>query len=460
MNDYRTYSYWLESVEDDLTPRPPLTAGVSADVAILGAGYSGLWTAYYLNRLQPALDIKIVEAEVAGFGASGRNGSWCSSGFPVSPGQLVKRFGRDTARQLEETMFRTVDEVGEVCRQENIDAHFNKSGVLRIARGRHQVPALHAAYAAYRDLGLADHFTLLDAAQTEQRVKVTEAQGSLFNPDCATVHPAALVRGLARVVERHGVTIYEGSPVVDVPSVPTPRLVTEGGEIRAGVVVLCGEAYLSRLRAFHRKIMPLYSLIALTEPLSAEQWERIGWAGRECLSSFRYTVDYLARTRDGRILFGSRGAPYHYDSRIDDAYDRHDRTHRMIQSLFYAWFPGLRDVSFTHHWGGPVGMPRDWMPTVAFDPATGIATARGYTGQGVATTNLAGRTLAHLITGVPSELTSLPFVNHRSPDWEPEPLRWLGMRFLQREYERIDLKAERTGKPPSGRSPAEILGKH
>jgi glycine/D-amino acid oxidase-like deaminating enzyme len=460
MNDYGKYSFWLETAEDDLTPRPPLSGKVDADVAILGAGYSGLWTAYYLTLLRPDVKITVVEAEIAGFGASGRNGSWCSAGFPLSAGELIRRYGRDRTRILEETMFATVDEVGRVCRAEGIDAHFNKCGLLRIARGRHQLPALHSAHAVYRDLGLEDHFRLLDAAQTEARVRVAGAEGSLFSPDCATVQPAALVRGLARVVERRGVTIHEGSRVTSVEGAPRPRLRTDQAEVRADVVVLCGEAYLSRLPAYHRQIIPVYSLIALSEPLTGEQWARIGWDGRECLSSFRYTVDYLARTHDGRILFGSRGAPYHYGSRIDDAYDRYEPTHRMIQDLFYTWFPALRDVSFTHHWGGPVGMPRDQMPTVAYNRETRIATARGYTGQGVATTNLAGRTLAHLITDTPCDLTSLPFVGHRSRNWEPEPIRWLGIRYVQRAYERIDLRAERTGKAPTGRSPAEILGRH
>jgi glycine/D-amino acid oxidase-like deaminating enzyme len=171
-------------------------------------------------------------------------------------------------------------------------------------------------------------------------------------------------------------------------------------------------------------------------------------------------VDYLSQTADGRILFGSRGAPYRFDSRITEAQDRHAPTHEMIRRMFLDWFPMLRGIQFTHAWGGPVGMPRDWMPTMSYDPAANVATARGYTGQGVATSNLSGRVLTDLITGVDSPLTKLPMVGHHSPDWEPEPVRWLAIRYMQWAYGRLDARAERTGRAPTGKTLAERLGRH
>ncbi|MDI3341448.1 MAG: FAD-dependent oxidoreductase, partial [Sphaerobacter sp.] len=296
--------------------------------------------------------------------------------------------------------------------------------------------------------------------------RVTGVEGALYSPDCATIHPGKLVRGLARVVERLGGTIYEQTPVTDFrprePGVPgsKPRLITARGEVAAEVVVLCGEAYLTRLPRLRRQLIPVYSLIVLTEPLSAAQWAEIGWAGWETMGSHRFSVDYLSRTRDGRILFGGRGAPYHFGSRIKDEYDRHEPTHQMLQRMTREWFPMLRGIRFTHHWGGPLGMPRDWMPTMSYDRQTGIATARGYTGQGVATANLAGRVLTDLICDTPSPLRTLPVIGHRSPDWEPEPLRWLGVRYVQRGFARLDEQAERTGVPSSGRSLVERLGRH
>jgi glycine/D-amino acid oxidase-like deaminating enzyme len=224
--------------------------------------------------------------------------------------------------------------------------------------------------------------------------------------------------------------------------------------------VLAGEAYLTRFARLHRQLVPLYSLIVLTEPLSDSQWAEIGWANRECIASTRLSVDYLSRTEDGRILFGGRGAPYRFGSPIRDAYDRHGPTHEMLRGMVRRWFPSLGDIRFTHAWGGPLGMPRDWHPTIAYDPRTGIATARGYVGHGVATANLAGRTLAELITEQETERTTLPLVNRRSRSWEPEPLRWLGVRYAQWALGRIDARAERTQQAPSGPSLARWMARH
>lgn len=460
MPDYRHLSYWLETADDDLTPRPALDGSVDVDVAILGAGYSGLWTAYSLLERDPSLRIAIAEAEIAGYGASGRNGSWVSAGFPLSLALLAERYGADRARALQLAMFGAVDEIGRVAAAEGIDAQFHKGGALRLARGRHQLPTIERSFATLRGLGLADHYRLLGADEVAARIQVVGAHGALFTPETAVIHPGRLVRGLARAVERRGATIYERTPVTHIVPGPSPRLVTEHGDLRASVVVLAGEAYLSRLVPLRRQLVPVYSLIVLTAPLTPDQWATIGWQAREAVASSRHSVDYLARTADGRILFGGRGAPYRFGSRISDDQDRHAPTHAMLRRQATEWFPVLRDVPFSHAWGGPLGAPRDWMPTVAFDQTTGIATARGYTGQGVATANLAGRALADLITRTASPLTTLPFVDHRSPDWEREPLRWLGVRFVQSGYARLDRRAERTGVPPTGRSLVERLGRH
>jgi glycine/D-amino acid oxidase-like deaminating enzyme len=230
--------------------------------------------------------------------------------------------------------------------------------------------------------------------------------------------------------------------------------------VRAEVVVLAAEAYLSQLKQCSRQLLPIYSLIVLTEPLAAEQWQQVGWAGRECVSSSKYVIDYLSKTADGRILFGGRGAPYHFASRIKDAYDQHAPTHTLLREATREWFPAVRREQFSHAWGGPLGVPRDWLPTMSYDRHTGIAMACGYTGQGVATANLSGRVLADLITNTASELTSLPTVGHQLPAWEPEPLRYLAVRYVQRAYFRLDRRARQTGVPPDGSSLAERLSRH
>ena len=461
MSDSFQHSFWLETSCDTLASRPALARTIEVDVAVLGGGYTGLWTAYYLLLANPGLKVAVVEKEIVGFGASGRNGGWCSSKFPVTPAMLLKRYGREKARALMLAMNDSVDEISRVCQQEGIDAHFHKGGILTLARGEHHVTMLRSAYDGYARLGLEQQYELLSAEQVQERVRVTNVSSGLYASQNASLHPGRLVRGIARAIERRGGVIYEKTEVLNFEGGSTPKLVTPAGEVRAKrAIVLAGESYLSRLPSLHRVVLPVYSLIVLTEPLSEGQWSAIGWQNRESLASCNYTVDYLTRTADGRILFGSRGAPYRFGSRISDEQDCHASTHAHIEALVAEWFPILKGIRFTHEWGGPVGMPRDWMPMTAFNPATKIATARGYTGQGVSTTNLTGRVLAQLIEGARTELTQLVIAQRRSPIWEVEPLRWLAVRYMQDAFRRID-EAGKRGKPMPLDAPlAKYIGRH
>ena len=460
MTTLRAQSYWLESA-GSLAPRAPLLESTRADVAILGAVLTGLWTAYELLRREPSLRVVILEREIAGFGASGRNGGWCSSELNASMRLLSARFGRDQAVAVQRAMYATVDEVARVCVDEGIDADFEKGGMLLVARGPQQVPALDAAEADYRQVGLPDHYARLDAAALAQRVQIEGAVAALFSPHCAVVHPGKLVRGLARAVERRGGVIYEQTEVTGFDTEEGgPRLRTAHGDVRADTIVLAGEAYLTELRPLRRRLLPVYSLIVMTEPLPEQAWAQIGWKNRECMASMRLTIDYLSRTVDGRILFGGRGAPYNFGSGINPETEHHARTHDALRRMLLEWFPAARGVQTTHAWGGVLGVPRDIIPSFTYDRGRGVAIAAGYAGHGVATTNLAGRTLADLITGRDSELVHLPLANHRSPEWEPEPLRWLGVRAVQVGLARVDARAERTGQAPTGRSLAERLSRH
>ena len=461
MKDYTHYSFWLETSGDALVPRPALQRSAEVDIAILGGGYSGLWTAYYLLRAHPGLRVAILEKDIVGFGASGRNGGWCSSRFPVTPAVLQERFGAQAARHLLLAMFDSVDEVGRICAEEGIVADFRKGGILSLARGAHQVPLIRASHAAYDALGLAEHFQLLSAADCRDRVKATNVHGGLFTTEGASLHPGKLVRGLAAAVERLGGVICENTEVTEVRTEPNARLVTPGGELRAKqALILAGEAYLTRLRGFRRALLPMYSLISLTEPLTPEQWASVGWQNHESLASNRLTVDYLTRTADGRILFGSRGAPYEFGSRISDDQDVHEPTHARVHQAVVDWFPSLAGIRFTHNWGGPVGVPRDWMPSVRFDPASRLGYIGGYTGQGVATSNLAGRLLSSLVAASASGIEKLPLAQRCSPNWEVEPLRWLVVTYMQKAFQRID-EALESGKPrPLDADLVGKLGRH
>jgi glycine/D-amino acid oxidase-like deaminating enzyme len=458
---YQDYSFWLEDSGDALTPRPAMQRSEETDVAILGAGYTGLWTAYYLLLHNPGIKVTIVESEIAGFGASGRNGGWCSPRFPLSASVMSQRWGADAARSVLLALQSAVDEIRDVAQRESIDACFRAAGTLTVARGAHQLPALRASYAAYDKLGLGHHYQMLNPEQVAERVQVTDVHGGLYTPDGASLHPARLVRGLAQAVERRGGVIYEQTRVIDFKCGSDARLITEAGALRARkAVIIAGEAYSTRLSGMHRGLLPVYSLICLTEPLTPAQWAQIGWLRGENLASTRNTVVYLTKTHDGRILFGSRGAPYNFASQITDAQDRHAETVALIQRSVIEWFPALAGIRFTHAWGGPVGMPMDWTPAVRFDRDTRIGFAGGYTGQGVSTSNLAGQMLAGMIAGRTTDFESLPFAQRRSHNWIPEPLRWLVVRYMQGAFLRIDEAAEAGQRAPWDASIVQLLGRH
>jgi len=445
--DYRDVSHWMATVDDELTPRPALDGDTTADVAIVGAGYTGLWTAYYLTRADPALRVVVLEREIAGYGASGRNGGWCSALLPSSPTALARRHGRDAAIAMQQAMYATVDEVGRVAAAEGIDCHWSHGGTVTLARTPAQLRRAEAAVAEVHAYGGTDaDLALLDADAATARCAADGVLGGTYTPHCAAIHPARLVRGLARAVERRGVTIHEHTPVTRYGpgAAETPT-----GTVRAPVVVRATEGYTPALPGARRTMAPVYSLMIATEPLPDEIWARIGLARRETFSDYRHLIIYGQRTADGRLAFGGRGAPYHFRSRVRPEYDRDPRVFTALRRTLGELFPVLGDaVPVARAWGGPLGVARDWAASVGLDRATGLAWAGGYVGDGVGTANLAGRTLADLILDVDSELTALPWVGHRSPRWEPEPLRWLGVNAGLRLVTAADAAEARGDRPP------------
>jgi glycine/D-amino acid oxidase-like deaminating enzyme len=420
-------SFWLDTCGEALTPRPELPGDRDVDVAIVGAGYTGLWTAYYLSALAPSMRIAVVEREVAGYGASGRNGGWCSAFFPTS-----------CAPDLRAALADTVDEIGRWCTTESVDAHYVKGGALSLARTAAQAHRLRTTpYAMW-----------LSAEEADKRVRTAGVLGASYDAECAALHPGRLVRGLARVVEGRGVDIYEQTAVTAI----RPREVqTTRGRVRADIAVRATEGWTAELPRFRRALAPVYSLVIATEPLPSSVWDNIGWAGRETVTDGRQLLVYAQRTADDRIVFGGRGAPYHFTSRVHPSYDREPAVFSALAAAMGELWPVLRDTKITHRWGGPLGVPRDFHPSVGLDRSTGIAWGGGYVGDGVAASNLAGRTLADLICGRDTALTQLPWVGHRSPAWEPEPLRWLGINAARVLASSVD-RAEAAGKPARLRS--------
>ena len=444
MAAYRDVSLWFDEL-GDVTPRPPLTGDADADVAVVGAGYTGLWTAYYLQRLDPALRIVLLEAEVAGFGASGRNGGWCSALFPVSATRLAAEHGPAAAREQYRAMRESVTEIAEICAKESIEADVATGGTVVVARSPAQLDRAREEVAESDEFGLGTR--LLDAAEARARLAATGVLGATYTPHCAAIQPAKLVRGLADVVERSGATIFERTRATGVaPGVVT----TEQGTVRAGTVVRATEGWTSQLPGSRRTVVPVYSLVVATEPLPDAVWDEIGLRDRETFADHRHLVIYGQRTATNRLVFGGRGAPYHFGSRSRADYDRVPRVFAMLERTLHELFPVLRGYAITHRWGGPLGIARDWHASVGLErsDAGSLAWAGGYVGDGVSTTNLAGRTLAALLTGRDTFLTRLPWVGPRSRAWEPEPLRWLGANAALQAMTWAD-RAERRGDRPS-----------
>jgi glycine/D-amino acid oxidase-like deaminating enzyme len=447
--NYRAVSLWLGTVEDDLTPLPPLGENIDVDVAIVGAGFTGLWTAYYLATANPALRIAVVEQEIAGFGASGRNGGWCSALFPQSIPALAAEHGRGPAIAMHQAMCATVDEVGRVAAKERIDCDFAKGGTVVLARSALQMERAHQEVAESAEYGLG--LSALTADEARKRCNATDVFGGTYTPDCAAIHPAKLVRGLSTAVQRLGVTLYEQTRVVAI----NPReLTTTQGTIKAKYVVRATEGYTPRLPGFRRAVAPVYSLMVATPPLPRSFWDEVGLAERETFADFRHLIIYGQRTADDRLAFGGRGAPYHFGSKIRPEFDRDARVFAELRRVLAELFPQLVDVPGAGGevpvdiaWGGPLGVPRDWCASVGLDRGTGMAWAGGYVGDGVSTTNLAGRTLADLILSADTDLTRLPWVNHRSPNWEPEPLRWIGVNAGLWAMSGADPAEAKTGRP-------------
>jgi glycine/D-amino acid oxidase-like deaminating enzyme len=434
--------FWWRSLGGLPAPRPVLPGPAEADVAIVGAGFTGLWTAYYLKRAEPSLRVLVLEAEQAGFGASGRNGGWLS-GFFSGPARTYERGRlRGSYLALQREMFATVAEVARVLDAEGIDAELRRSGVLTVALGRAQLARIREHVAAARSLGLGEEdLRELGAAELSARVAVAGALGASFSPHVARVHPAKLLVGLAAAVERQGVEIYERTPV---HAIAPGAAETAHGRVSARWVVRATEGYTPSLRGQRRALAPINSSMIVTEPLGEEIWERIGWRGQELLGDGANVYVYLQRTADGRIAIGGRGTPYRYGSRTDGHGDTAASTIASLRAKLAAMFPAAAGAPIDHAWSGVLGAPRDWCVSVAADPATGLARAGGYVGEGVAAANLAARALRDLILGQDTELA---WVGREPRRWEPEPLRWAGIQSVYWLYRRADDVERRSGRP-------------
>ncbi|MFJ5550003.1 NAD(P)/FAD-dependent oxidoreductase [Streptomyces sp. NPDC093225] len=455
-------SFWYAQ-DGTPPPREPLPGDATADVCVVGGGYTGLWTAYYLKRAAPDLRVTVLEQKFCGYGASGRNGGWLYNGI-AGRDRYARLHGHEAAVRLQRAMNDTVTEVVETAAKEAIDADVHRGGVLEVAYTPAQLARLKAFHATELSYGESDR-ELYGARETAARIRVTGAVGSSWTPHGARIQPARLVRGLADACERLGVVIHESTPVTDIAR---GRATTPYGTVRAPYVLRCTEGFTASLKGHKRAWLPMNSSMIVTDPVPTALWDTIGWSGREALGDMAHAYMYAQRTADDRIAIGGRGVPYRYGSRTDNDGRTQPATVDALREILVRFFPQLAGTGIAHAWSGVLGVPRDWCATVTLDRATGLGWAGGYVGSGVATANLAGRTLRDLVLqdagrGGPTELTDLPWVGHAVRGWEPEPFRWLGVHALYAAYRAADRREAATHSAvttPLARVADRISGRH
>lgn len=467
-------SFWWHQLGRP-APRPPLPTSPSSsgalecDVAVVGAGYTGLWTAYYLKRADPSLRVVVLEQHVAGYGASGRNGGWLTNEITGGVDGYRASHGPAAVDAFQRAMNDTVDEVVRVAAAEGIDADVHRGGEHTVARGPAQLARLRELHASTAARAGTD-VRWLDAGEAHERIGVAGTSAAVWHPHCARIHPAKLVRGLAEAVERLGVEVYEGTRATELlPGLVRTVVGGAGGEVglvRARTVVRATEGFTADIPALHRDWLPMNSSMVATAPLPAAVWDAIGWGGRATLGDAAHVYMYAQRTADDRIALGGRGVPYTWGSstaRTTADGRTPARTVDGLRRVLEDFFPVLRQLTpdgrapLDHAWSGVLAVPRDWHASVGLDRAadgTALAWAGGYVGTGVTATNLAGRTLRDLVLGERTALTELPWVGHRVRRWEPEPLRWLAVHGLYATYRAADA-AEARGRTRT--SPLAVL---
>jgi glycine/D-amino acid oxidase-like deaminating enzyme len=416
--DYRTKSFWLSAAPYE--PSPPLKGDIAVDVAIVGGGFTGLSAALHLREAQ-ALDVAVLESEVVGFGASGRNGGFAMTLFGLTMSLTGLRFGKAKAKEAHLYMERAVDYVGELVEKHGIDSEYERTGFLRVATAPGYVRRIQKEIKLAHALGI-EGIDWLDAQQTAERVRSPLYLGAWWEPRCALINPAKQAWGLKGAAEARGARFFEHTPTTSITRTATGVILrTPGGTVRAKKLVLATNAYSHLIPGLRHSQVPAFTHIVLTEPLTPERLAPIGWRGREGIEDARNLVHYYRLTSENRLLMGGGNIATTYGENMDRDLDSSvfGELERHIQRLY----PSLRGVRITHRWGGPVSVPMDMAPAMGFLGDERVVYSLGCMGHGVSLTHLNGRAIADLVLGRRSDLTSVFFVNRRTLPWPPEPLR-------------------------------------
>jgi glycine/D-amino acid oxidase-like deaminating enzyme len=420
-------SYWLSS--RPYQPGPQLGGSTKADVVIIGGGFTGLSTAYYLRCARPQMRVIVLESEVVGYGASGRNGGFAMTLFGLTLGITAMRFGRERAAEAHRYMLSAVDHVGKMVRDLGIDCDYERTGLLVVATSKTWEKRLRKEVELAHSMGLED-LEYWDGQKTRAAVNSPLYLGAKYESACALINPAKFSWGLKAAAEMQGVEVYERTPVTSLDTGSKLIVKTPCGDIEASKVVFATNAFSGLFPQLKSKAFPVYTYIVLTEPLDEARLEPIGWRGRQGIEDGRNLVHYYRLTADNRLLMGGGDVQYYYNGYPGK--DRHEQTFRELEKYVGQLFPSLRGARFTHKWGGPVSVPLDMAPALGYlGNDRRVVYSLGCVGHGVALTNMNGKILRDLVLEQESELTRLFFVNRALLPLPPEPLRFAAGSILR-----------------------------
>jgi glycine/D-amino acid oxidase-like deaminating enzyme len=438
--DYRKRSYWLES-QGKLTPNPPLKGEGEADIVIIGGGYTGLSTGYHLKMYDKGVDVALLEAEICGYGASGRNGGFNMTLFGLTPSFTKQRFGAERGREARKFMEESVDYLSDFISKHEIDCDYERSGYLMVATNKAQMKRLKEEFKAAEEMDF-EGVEVWDKRRLGEEFKTDKYLLGWFEERCGILDPAKWARGLRGKAEEAGVDIYEYSPALKIERggydgyryiVRTPE-----GILRAKKLVFATNAYSILFPELYKYQTPAFTRIVLTEPLTDEQMESIGWRNRAGIEDSRDFIHYYRLTADNRILLGGGDVGVTYGKNMEKDLDR--RNFEELKRYLFWVFPQLEGIKFTHEWGGPVSITLDMAPATGYlgDDKSAVF-ALGCIGHGVSLTFNIGRTLAELLLDMDTPRTNLFFIGRKIVPWPPEPFRYL-LSLAIRGYMRMEDK--------------------
>ncbi|MEU7182077.1 MULTISPECIES: NAD(P)/FAD-dependent oxidoreductase [Streptomyces] len=441
MNAYKHVVYWHDT--EKVTIEAPLRERVDCDVCIVGGGFTGLWTAYFLKEAEPALDIRIVEANHSGYGASGRADGFVTPTIGKDIQALVKEFGLQRALEASQAVGRSILEIGRFARKNRVDAEYEANDYLMVATDAAQLKRLEHDRALAERMGAAQA-EILPREESRAVIGSPAVLGSMRTGG-ALVNPFKLSRGIARVVREKGVTIYDNSPCLRVEPGVRPTVVTAGGQVKADKVVLATNVHMDAFPPFRRKVIPIWTYAMVSEPLSDAQLGRVNWEGREGLVEAKSLLTCARFTHGNRIMFAGGPTPYYYGRDKRQRNMNRPEVYREIHREFLRFFPMWGDVEFSYAYGGAADVVRDFAPHFGRLGGGNILYGYGYCGNGIAATHTGGKVLRDLTLGKDTDFSRLLFVDdeRRKPPaaFPPDPVLFAGARAVARLMDWKDSRA-------------------